>query len=257
MKSTSLSIFTATAALLGCSVSQGLAQNPPPAPEPVPKWTGGVAAGLTLTRGNGDTLLSTVSAGAGKKWKWNEVSFGADGAYGESKPPGATESTVNANYAHGFAQYNRLFSDRIYAFARVEARHDDLADVAYRVALNPGAGYYFIKETNTDLCAEVGPGYVFEKLGSNENDYATLRAGEKFHYALNDRARLWQSIEWQPQVDRFNNYVVNAEIGIEADLTKDKKFALRTFLQDTYANEPAPGRKKNDVKLVTSVAYKF
>ena len=170
---------------------------------------------------------------------------------------GATESTVNANYAHGFAQYNRLFSDRIYAFARVEARHDDLADLAYRVALSPGAGYYLIKKTNMDLCFEAGPGYVFEKLGSVENDYATLRAGEKFHYALSDRARLWQTLEWQPQVDKFNNYVANAEIGLEADLTKDKKFALRTFLQDTYANEPAPGREKNDVKLVTSVAYKF
>jgi putative salt-induced outer membrane protein YdiY len=58
-------------------------------------------------------------------------------------------------------------------------------------------------------------------------------------------------------VDKFNNYVINAEIGIEADLTKKKDLTLRAFLQDTYNNEPAAGREKNDARLVTAIAYKF
>jgi hypothetical protein len=32
---------------------------------------------------------------------------------------------------------------------------------------------------------------------------------------------------------------------------------LRVYLDDTYNNVPAPGRKKNDLKLVAAVAYKF
>jgi putative salt-induced outer membrane protein YdiY len=58
-------------------------------------------------------------------------------------------------------------------------------------------------------------------------------------------------------VDHFKNYIVNFEVGIEADITADKKFTLRTFLQDTYNNIPATGRKKNDAKLVAALAYKF
>jgi putative salt-induced outer membrane protein YdiY len=229
---------------------------PPPAPPKVP-WKGSAAVGVTLTRGNSDTLLATASAVAGKKWAHDELILGADGTYGETKDQTTGENTVNANSIHGFVQYNRLFTDRFYGFARTEALHDEVADVRYRVALSPGAGYYFIKETNIDLCAEVGPGYVWERLGTNDSSFATLRLGEKFHYTLNDHVRLWQTAECSPQVDKFNNYVINAEIGIEADLTKKKDLTLRAFLQDTYNNEPAAGREKNDARLVTAIAYKF
>jgi putative salt-induced outer membrane protein YdiY len=135
--------------------------------------------------------------------------------------------------------------------------HDAVADIRYRVTLSPGAGYYFIKNKTTDLSAEIGPGYVFEELGTNDLNFATLRVAEKFHHALTDRARIWESVEWLPQVDNFKNYIVNAEIGIEADITKDKRFSLRSYLQDTYNNVPAAGRLKNDLKLVTALAYKF
>ena len=86
----------------------------------------------------------------------------------------------------------------------VDALHDGIADVEYGVTLSAGAGYYFVKTTNTVLSGEVGPGYVFEKLGSNERSYATLRVGEKFTQELSSHARLWQSAEFLPQVDDFD-----------------------------------------------------
>ena len=70
-----------------------------------------------------------------------------------------------------------------------------------------------------------------------------------------DRARLWQSVELLPQVDKFNNYVVNFEIGVEAAVSKS--FSLKTYLDDTYVNIPAAGRKQNDAKLVAGISYKF
>ena len=32
---------------------------------------------------------------------------------------------------------------------------------------------------------------------------------------------------------------------------------VRVYAQDTYDNEPAPGHKQNDMKIITSLAYKF
>ncbi len=259
MISTRNLIYTAAMVSLFCGAGRGLSEDHPPVavPAPKPKWTGSAAIGVTLTRGNSDTLLATMTAIAGKKWDSNEFVIGGDGTYGESKSPGATNSTINANSVHGFVQYNRLFSKRLYGYGRVEGLHDEVADISYRVTLGPGAGYYIIKGTNTDLCAEIGPGYVFQLLGTNTQNYATLRVGEKFHHTLNDHVRLWQTAEWLPQVEKFQNYVVNAEIGIETDLTKRKNLTLRTFVQETFTSEPAPGRRQNDVKLVTALAYKF
>ena len=58
-----------------------------------------------------------------------------------------------------------------------------------------------------------------------------------------------------PQVDKFSNYILNAEAGIETAITK--KLSQKTYLQDSYHSEPAPGRLKNDMRLVAALAYKF
>src|SRR6185369_38522 len=248
--------FVAGAFLVPTAMLCGLAQaQPVSGAEKKPTWETSAFAGLTLTRGNSETLLGTASILAVKKWGHNELGLGADGTYGETKLPGATNSAKNAESIHGFGQYNRLFNERLYGLGRVDALHDAIADVEYRVTLSVGAGYYFVKTTNTLLSGEVGPGYVFEKLGSTENNYATLRFGEKFTQKLSSHARLWQSAEFLPQIDDFDNYLINAEIGVEADITAH--LSLNTFLQDTYKNHPAPGRKQNDLKLVAGVKYKF
>src|SRR4051812_7407054 len=79
---------------------------------PEPRWDSSAAAGLTLTRGNSDTLLATVNLQTQKKTTIHEFIFGADAAYGESN------GTVDNNTLHGFGQYNYLFTDRTYGGVR-------------------------------------------------------------------------------------------------------------------------------------------
>ena len=218
-------------------------------------WESVAALGFTLTRGNSQTLLATATAGTRKKWGKNELSFGADGTYGESTVNG--QNTINANSAHGFAQYNRLFTERFYGYGRVDGMFDDVADIYYRATVSPGVGYYFINNTNCDLSLEVGPGYIWENVGGKENQYAIVRVGEKFHLKLSDRARFVETAEWLPEADYIKNYIVNFMAGIDTDITADKKATLGVFVYDTYDNIPAPGRVCNDIKLVVAMGYKF
>lgn len=261
MKSTRLIIGTIGGLLLlggtDSAWSQAQTAVKEPAKEPKPKWTGSAAAGMTMTRGNSETFLMTANLAADRKWLQNELSLGADMTYGKTKDQTTGVTSRTADSYHAYGQYNRLFTERLYALARVEGLYDSIADIKYRVTLSVGAGYYLIKNKTTDLSVEAGPGYVFQKLGPDKSNFATLRVGEKFHFALSDRARIWQTVEWLPKVEDFNNYIINAEIGLEADLTKDKKFRLRTYVQDTYNSVPAPGRKDNDMKWVTALAYAF
>jgi putative salt-induced outer membrane protein YdiY len=236
-----------------------------PTAEAKPGWDTSAALGLTLTRGNSDTLLFTGNLITGKKWDQNEVALGTDFTYGENKvtedrvPPatGTREVTKkSAETLRGYGQYNRLVSERTYGYVRLEALHDAVARVEYRITLSPGIGYYFIKKEDTRLSGEVGPGFVYEKQGGDAPDgYFTLRLAERFDHKLSDRAKLWQSLEILPQVDDYENCIVNFEIGLESSLTE--KLSLRTYIQDTYDNQPADGRDRNDLKLVTALAYKF
>lgn len=220
-----------------------------PAPGTKPLWDTSAHLGLTLTRGNSRTLLLAGDVQSTYKKNKDELNLGADVTYGEDRGVKSSESV------HGFGQYNRLFTDRFFGYLRLEGLHDAVADVDYRFTLSPGVGYYFIKTPNTSLRGEVGPGYVYEKVGGNNKDYMTLRFAERFDQKINDRAKIWQSLEFLPQVDRFSNYVINAELGVETAITP--KFTQRVMIVDTYRSEPAAGRQKNDIKLIAAIGYKF
>jgi putative salt-induced outer membrane protein YdiY len=254
--------FLLTSMLVGfCLLSQGaeaLVTNEPPKNP----WDASATLGATLTRGNSQTLLVSGQVMANKKWGKNEINLGADGVYGENEVElpasagGGKTTQTSAETAHAFAQYNRLFTERLFGYFRLEGLYDGIAGIDYRIALSPGAGYYLIKQTNLTLRAELGPGYVFEKLkGTGENDYVTLRVAERGEWKINARAKIWESLEYLPQVDRFENYVVNAELGLDTAITAH--FSQVTFMQDTYRGEPATGRLHNDFKLVAGVKYKF
>lgn len=238
------------------------AADPAPAPEPEkkPKWETSAGVGVTLTSGNSESVQAAANFLTQYKRDKDEFRFAIDAGYGEAKPAESAtnpdpDMEKNTSYVRGSAQYNRLFSERLFGYLRVEAMHDDIADVTYRVTLSPGLGYYFIKNAKTQLSAELGPGYIFEKLDDDENDYATLRIGERFEHKLSKTARLWQSVEIMPEVTDFENFLVNFTAGIEADITK--KLRVQVYVVDIYDNVPAPDREKNDLKLVAGLKYMF
>jgi putative salt-induced outer membrane protein YdiY len=212
-------------------------------------WKSGVSAGLTLTRGNKSTTLFTADFTTQRKTPTDEYLLGLGGAYGQQD----SRDTVN-NYKV-FAQWNHLFTEKFFGYVRTEGLQDRIKDLDYRLTIGPGAGYYLIKGTNTTLAVEAGAGFEAQKLGGKDESFATVRLADRFEHKLNDRARLWESAELLPQVDKFDNFVVNFEIGIETAISKS--FSLKTYLADTYANRPAAGRRQNDVKLVAGVSYKF
>lgn len=244
-KKTNLLIGTLAAAV-GTSAQT---PAPAPAPEKPPGWETSAAAGFTLTQGNADSVLFTAQVLSQKKWDENEVRLGADATYGE------IEDVKSADAVHGFGQYNRLFTDRAYGYVKLDALHDAIADIEYRLMLSPGAGYYFIKNDTTLLSAEAGPGFIYEKQGDDSRGYIIARLAERFEHKFNENVRLWQTLEFLPQVDDLNNFLINAEIGVEAKLTE--KLSVKVFAVDNYDNEPAEGREENDIKLVTALAYTF
>lgn len=214
-----------------------------------PLWENSLSFGLTLTRGNSDTILTDLGFKAHRNTLTNEVTLSLEGTYGED------HSTKNNESLHGIGQYNHLFSDRFYAYGRGDGFHDGIADLTYRFTLSPGIGYYFIKRKNTTLAAEIGPGAVLEKLDGSRKNYMVARMAERFEHKVDDHTKIWENVEFLPQFDESRNFLVNAEIGVETTLTR--KIDLRVDLQDNYINVPAPGSQRNDMKLLCGLVYKF
>jgi putative salt-induced outer membrane protein YdiY len=226
-------------------------------PPPPPKWESAATLDLTLTRGNSRSFLAIAGVTSKRKSDSNEILLGASAGYGDNttETSNGQVTTKTQDYLKGFGQWNHLFSQRFYGGLRLEGLHDAIADINYRFTVSPLAGYYFIKETNTFLSAEVGPSYVYEQLGGHTESYVGARVGERFEHKFNSGAKVWETLEWIPQVDKFENWILNAEIGVSAPITKSLE--TRLVAQDTYNNQPAKGRLKNDLKLMAGIAYRF
>ena len=258
------------AATLASLPSRGADPAPPaPPPPPPPKgWETVATAGVTLTRGNSKNFLASAGVNSIRKWSKDECLLGATAGYGNTKDQNTGDENTTQHYLKGFSQYNHLFTERFYGGFRVEGLYDKIAGVDYRFTISPLAGYYFIKRTNIFLSAEVGPSVVVEEVrgprvtvGTNrvvridQNTYIAARVGQRFEYKFGSGAKLWETLEWLPQVDDFDNWLASAEIGLSAPVTK--KLDVRVVFNDTYDHIPAPGREKNDLKLLAGLGYKF
>lgn len=264
MKRNSIKYRCVASALAAFSVAGFLAENAraqdASATNAPPKahWESVASADATLTRGNSRTFLGTISINTARKSASDEILLGGSAGYGETttkQPNGSQLTTETADYLKGFSQWNHLFTDRFYAGIRLEAVHDNIADINYRLTVSPLAGYYFLKHTNTFLSMELGPSYVYEQIGGKTLSYAAARVGQRYEYKFKTGARIWETAEWYPQVDRFKNWILNAELGVSAPITK--ALDARLVAQDTYNNQPAPGLLKNDLKLLAGIGYRF
>jgi putative salt-induced outer membrane protein YdiY len=226
------------------------APTPKVAPPPKPHWDSILTAGVTLTRGNSDSLLSTAKIITDKKTPYDEYNLGADATYGSAN------GIANNETYHGIGQWNHLFSPKWYGFLRGEGLHDGIAEVKYRFTITSGVGYNLIKSTNTTLAAETGPGIVIERLGNLDTVYATMRFAERFERKFDkNSARIWENAEFLPQINKPGEYLFNSEIGAESALYKNVD--LQVYLDDNFNSLPAAGFRRNDVKLVSGVSYKF
>jgi putative salt-induced outer membrane protein YdiY len=251
----------ALAAVLVCAgygiarAQDSAAAAAPPPPPKTNAWVTTAAAALTLTRGNSETFLATLSLDTKAKWEKDEVALGTSGGYGES-----TVNNVNAKnteFVQGYGQYNRLFSDRFYGGLRLDGQYDGIAGIEYRFKVSPIAGYYLIKNDKMTLAAEGGPSLILEHLeGQKSDSYWAARFAERFAYKLSPTTGVWESLEYLPKVsDWAANYLLNFEAGIETSI--NKHWSLRVVFQDMYASEPANGRKSNDIRLMAGTGYKF
>ena len=256
---THLAVIFAIAALLAC-LATGHANNVPPAAAPadsdvVKDWSGSIALGLSVTQGNSKTLTSNGALELEKLWKMDEWRFGADGQYGVDNFGAKTNEAINAENIHGFVDYKRLITERLFGDARADAWHDDVADLQNREIVGPAIGYYFIKSDASRLSGQVGVSYEHQRQGGDDSNFFNLRVSERGEHTWGKQAKVWEEVTYLPKIDNFDIYLLLSEVGAEASMTT--QLSLRVVFQDRYNSAPAPGRVPNDLAILASLVYKF
>ena len=229
-------------------------------------WTTALNAGLTMTDGNSETMAANVGLTTeGVKDGLGSVIAGADFNYGESTvsstatDPATGESVVTeteettVENAKAFANVKKTLSPMMFAYLDGSVLYDDVALIDYRATLGPGLGFYLLKNDKRQLSLEAGPSYVWEKVDGASNDYLALRFAERYSCQATKTAKLVQSLEYVPEAEDFDNYLLAGEIGVEAAL--NDHLSLRVVLQDKYDSTPAPGAERNDLSLIAGLGF--
>lgn len=213
-----------------------------------------LSLGATMTDGNSETLQVNASlVSEGEKPGLGSIRMGIEANYGESTINSNKDTTVKN--AKAFLNVKKTFSPKTFGSLDASCLRDEIASINYRITVGPGLGAYFVKTEKAALSVEVGPTYVWEEVevgGTNVTDnYFAIRFFEMASWAFSTGSKAWQSAEYLPKASDFNDYLLNAEIGVEAPLSAGVN--LRLVLQDKYDSTPADDKVPNDLALVAGV----
>lgn len=222
-------------------------------------WKASLSLGVSLTRGNSETLLTQGAFEAERKGEVHGIRLGAQGNYGETETiaeGGGSRTDVNVQTAKAYAEYRRGLTGRMYGAFNSEVSHDYVADLRYRLLIGPGLGFDLLRRERADWSADLGVSYRHDRLRDDTTeDTVSLRLAERAQYRFQAGAKIWQSAEYLPSVEDLSDYLLSAEVGSEAAM--NARLNLRVVLQDKYDSTPPTGRKSNDVLLTAGLSWKL
>ncbi len=212
------------------------------------------AAGLTINDGNTENtqayaaLISEV-----EKEDLGSIRMGIEGNYGESTVDDETDTT--SENAKIYAGAKKTLSERTFLASDFSALYDNVAEIDYRAVVSIAPGTFLTRNESTKVSVEFGPAYVWEDVADISDDYAALRLAQRFDHPFSETAKIWESVEYIPDLEDFDRYLVVAEIGAEAALNSHMN--LRVVLQDRYDNAPGEGLEHNDLSLISGISVSF
>lgn len=213
------------------------------------KWQGDIALGFNFTEGNSETTLLNFAGEAEREERKNIYRFKGSTSYGES------DDEVDVDSSDVLLDYKRLLSDRWYGVFSTSFERDEIADLRYRIGLNPGIGVFIVKNPELRFALELGPSYVLEELDDQRDNFLAPRIGNRFEWNVSKTAKVYEELEVLVQADDTDNYYGSLELGIETAIVE--ALALRVSLEANYDNRPAEGKEERDTSLISSVVYKF
>ena len=239
MKKKTTVLFTAAAVIAGSAMS-GLAND----------WDSAIHAGLNLTEGDTDTVTLNVGLATTQGNPDEDEQFtsaGVDYNYGETEDQ-TTAENVTAGLLH-----RRILSGDAYGYLDGSFLFDDIAEIDARFIVGPGVGYHLFREPGTVLGVELGVAYVYEDQGGEDDSYVAWRVGQFFEKDLSENARIFEKVEYVPEFGESDNYLINGEVGIEADI--NDSLALRVLAKDRFDNTPALGKDENSIEVIAGLSY--
>ena len=215
--------------------------------------------GLNVTSGNSEALTLHLGGRLAEQKKDYAWHLTAEGNYGTAEQETIigddvfTDKEKTIQNAKGVAHLRRQYEVN-YAYTDNVLFHDDRAGLDARLILGVGVGRQVLDRDALKLGLEMGGSYVAEYYAIDDDDgYVAVRLASRHEHRLSETARWWTRAEYLPRIDDWDQYLIDAEIGIEAAI--NSHMSMRFVLQDNYNSRPATGTERNDLALIGAVNF--
>jgi putative salt-induced outer membrane protein YdiY len=219
-------------------------------------WHGEVTLGGLVTTGNTQTQQVNATAEAIKRWEEERLTLKGQYLFGRQKDrdTGTSNTTTDSWLASG--KYDHFLSKKLYLYGLMRVEHDAIADLNLRVAPSVGVGYQWHESARWNFNTEAGLGWTFEDYDTGDSrEYVNARLAYHYDRKLVDNVRFAHNLEYLPSLEDVGQFIVNADVGLRADLTK--RMFTDFKIQWTYNSDPAPGAFENDVRYLASLGWRF
>jgi putative salt-induced outer membrane protein len=219
-----------------------------------PVWQREFSLGYTKSSGNTEASQLSATLSADRKIEHvNEINLKADLFYSSSN------GQMDAQRWQGMGRYAFSFGEtkKWYNFYKFEADHDKFANVDYRLIPAAGVGYWLYDLPEMKVMAELAIGFEHTDYSdrSKESNEAILIPRAFFEKTFFEDTKFSQDLSLYPALDDFSDYRLHSETALTTAL--NEKLSLRLSLIDDYNSSPASSAEKNDLRLISSLAYSF
>jgi hypothetical protein len=147
---------------------------------------------------------------------------------------------VTKNELRGFVRQEYDLTARVFALGSLEAEHDGIESLAYRLIPKVGAGYKIVDREDTYVAVDAGVAYVYERFyGGDLNNYLSLAFGAESKLELP-----WLGASWVTRADYFpsitdwsNDYRLRGETALLIPIVEQLSFKAAVI--DEYTAQPA------------------
>ena len=224
-------------------------------------WSGSFNLGLSLQSGNNHQSTTTAQAELSRRTPNTTLEFDYLGNYSKANGvENANNNRVNSTYDI------RLNQDWFVRVIGLEYYNDPLANIAYRVTGNAGAGYYVFDRTGLEWMLSTGPGYQYTKfstVGAGQSDTATTPAwvfGSNFKQDITSRLTFiqsWQSIFVKKEAGQYTHHTVSTlEFEIKRHLNLDVSLVW-DYLNSPQVKSDGTVPQKSDTYLTVGLGLRF
>jgi putative salt-induced outer membrane protein YdiY len=225
---------------------------------PAEKWTGNIVFNGELNRGNtyNDTVGLSAQATLRRDSTFANDKFIAGADYNVANTGRTRDNVTTTDNMDAMIEYDKYLTEKFFGYGNIGYLHDRIAALNVQLTPGLGVGYQWFEQPDFNFSTEGGITYLYQDFRTSgvQQDVA-FRLAYHIDKAINDKVSVFNDAEFIAALEDPSNYVINADAGIQANLTKN--FFSQFKVQYRRNDRPAPGLLKDDLDFLLGVGWKF